>query len=66
MQLDRILSFPATGADDDRWYLLFVYHADAPANLKGTSDTVAIEFHAKSDPPAGGFAMAHLDVWNAL
>src|SRR5260221_12054954 len=27
MQLDRILSFPATGPEDDRWYLIFVYNA---------------------------------------
>lgn len=65
LQLDRVLSFPATGADDDRWYLLFVYHADAPANLKGTSDTLALEFRGKDDAP-GPFAMAHQDVWNAI
>ena len=65
MSLDRVLSFPATGGADDRWYLLFVYGADAPAKLKGTSDTIAIEFHGKDDPPKP-FAMTHQDVWNAL
>lgn len=66
MQLDRILSFPATGGDDDRWYLIFVYHADAPAGgLKGTSDTEAIEFRSLGDA-APTLAMSHGDVWNAL
>ena len=66
MQLERVLSFPATGPGDDRWYLLFVYHADAPAGgLKGTSDTEEIVFRSLGDP-APQFAMSHLDVWNAL
>jgi hypothetical protein len=65
MSLDRVLSFPATGPEDDRWYLLFVYSAEAPAGLKGTPDTLALEFHGKGDPPQP-FAMAHLDVWNAI
>lgn len=65
MMLDRVLSFPATGADDDRWYVIFVYHADAPANLKGTPDTLKIEFHGKDDPPAQ-FAMSHREVWDQL
>jgi ADP-ribose pyrophosphatase YjhB (NUDIX family) len=65
MQLDRVLSFPATGADDDRWYLLFVYQADAPADLKGTSDTIEIKFFPHAQPPPQ-FAMAHKDVWEQL
>lgn len=65
LQLDRIVSFPATGPADDRWYLLFVYHADAPAELKGTPDTLEIQFHdAKSAP--GPWAMSHQEVWNEL
>lgn len=65
LQLDRILSFPATGGEDDRWYMLFLYHADAPADLAGTDDTLAIEFHALDDPPQP-FGLAHGDVWSAL
>lgn len=65
LQLDRVLSFPATGPGDDRWYLLFVYHADAPAGLRGTSDTEEIVFRSLRDP-APPFAMSHVDVWNAL
>lgn len=64
LQLDRILSYPATGPEDDRWYLLFVYHADAPADLQGTSDTIEMKFRAKDDVPT--FAMAHRDVWEQL
>jgi ADP-ribose pyrophosphatase YjhB (NUDIX family) len=65
LQLDRILSFPATGGEDDRWYLIFVYHADAPANLQGTDDTEELMFHPLHEPPAK-WAMAHGDVWAAL
>lgn len=65
LQLERILSFPAMGAGDDRWYLLFVYHADAPADLKGTPDTKEIRFSDRSDPPAP-FAMSHKDVWDEI
>lgn len=65
MQLDRVLSFPATGPEDDRWYLLFVYHADAPAGLKGTPDTEEIVFRSLKDA-APRFAMSHIDVWRAL
>ena len=65
LQLDRILSFPATGGADDRWYLLFVYHADAPADLKATSDTLEVKFRAQHDAPKD-FAMSHADVWPQL
>lgn len=65
LQLDRVLSFPATGPEDDKWYLIFVYHADAPADLKGTPDTEEIRFVSPAEAP-GPFAMAHADVWNAL
>ena len=65
MWLDRVLSFPATGPEDDRWYLLFVYSADAPANLKATPDTLESKFFAVKDAPPA-FAMAHKDVWEKL
>lgn len=65
LQLDRVLSFPATGGDDDRWYLLFVYHAEAPAELLGTDDTLEIMFHPPGAPPEQ-WAMAHGEVWAAL
>lgn len=65
LQLDRVLSYPATGPEDDRWYLLFVYHADASADLKGTPDTLELRFRAKDDPPAQ-WAMSHRDVWDQL
>ncbi|HEX2022109.1 MAG TPA: NUDIX domain-containing protein [Candidatus Thermoplasmatota archaeon] len=65
LQLERILSFPATGGDDDRWYLLFVYHADAPAALEGTPDTQEVRFFGLDETPSP-FAMAHADVWGAL
>ncbi|HET6405327.1 MAG TPA: hypothetical protein VFH78_11830 [Candidatus Thermoplasmatota archaeon] len=65
LQLDRILSFPAGGPGDDRWYLLFVYHADAPADLQGTSDTLELAFRGKNDAPEQ-WAMSHRDVWEAL
>lgn len=81
LQLDRIISFPATGPEDDRWYLLFVYHADAPAGrvlsaagaadpnappgLAGTADTLDIVFRGKDDAPEA-WAMSHADVWPQL
>ena len=66
MQLDRILSFPATGPGDDRWYLLFLYHADAPeGGLQATPDTEEIVFRSLKDPMPQ-LAMSHADVWNAL
>jgi hypothetical protein len=65
LQLDRILSYPATGGEDNRWYLLFVYHADAPADLKGTPDTIELAFRGKDEAPAA-WAMSHGDVWDGL
>lgn len=65
LQLDRVLSFPATGPEDDRWYLLFIYHADAPKDLKGTPDTKELVFRGKDDAPPQ-WAMSHKDVWEQL
>lgn len=64
-RLDRILSYPATGPDDDRWYLLFVYRADAPRDLQGTPDTEQILYQPLHVPP-GQWAMSHGDVWAGL
>lgn len=63
--LERVLSFPATGPEDNRWYVIFVYGAKAPADLKATPDTEKIVFAAPTSPP-GPFAMSHADVWRAL
>lgn len=65
MQLDRVLSFPATGGEDDRWYLVFIYHADAPADLVPTEDTEELMFHPPNAPPEQ-WAMSHGDIWAAL
>lgn len=65
LQLDRVLSFPATGPEDDRWYLIFVYHADAPKDLQGTEDTQELMFFPHGSPPQP-FAMSHGDVWAEL
>lgn len=64
--LDRVLSFPATGPEDNRWYVIFVFAADAPADLQGTPDTEEIRFVAPGEAPPGPFAMSHRDVWSAL
>jgi len=63
--LERVLSFPATGPEDDRCYLLFVYSAEAPDGLKATPDTLEMKFFPVSEPPAP-LAMAHADVWAKL
>jgi ADP-ribose pyrophosphatase YjhB (NUDIX family) len=65
IQLDRIVSFPATGPEDDRWYMIFVYHADAPADLKGTPDTEETRFRSPREAPET-WAMSHGDVWPQL
>lgn len=64
--LERVLSFPATGADDNRWYVLFVYGARSGAELKPTPDTEAVKHFALDKAPAEGLAFAHADVWRAL
>lgn len=63
--LDRVMSFPATGPEDDRWYLIFIYNAEAPAGLKGTPDTLELKFFPVNAPPPQ-FAMSHADVWAQL
>lgn len=65
LQLDRILSFPATGPEDNRWYLIFVYHADAPEGLRATPDTEEMLFRGPGKPPEA-WGMSHQDVWREL
>lgn len=64
-RLSRILSFPPTGGDDTRWYLVFVYEAAAPEDVKATPDTEEMAFFAPENGP-DAWAMSHDDVWNAL
>gem|GEM_PF-7088139 len=63
--LERVLSFPATGPEDSRWYVLFVYGAKAPGDLKPTPDTEKLSFFAMDKPPER-LAFSHVDVWRAL
>jgi ADP-ribose pyrophosphatase YjhB (NUDIX family) len=63
--LERVLSFPATGPEDSRWYVIFVYGAKAPADLKATPDTEKVQFFDPATPP-DAFAFSHVDVWRAL
>lgn len=48
-KLVDIQSYPPTGGEDDRWYLILVYEAAAPAGLKGTPDTVELAWRAPKD-----------------
>lgn len=65
MALDRILSFPATSAEDNAWYLVFVYDAEVRGELKGTPDTLEIRWVDAGEAP-GPFAFAQGEVWQAL
>lgn len=66
MALDRVLSFPATGPLDDKWYLLFVYDGEADGELKATEDTLELTWVGLDEAPPGPFAMGHGDVWAAM
>lgn len=61
-KLVDVFSYPATGPDDPRWYLLFIYEAKAPAGLKATPDTLEVRFAKPGEAP-GPWAMSHADVW---
>lgn len=64
-KLVDVLSYPATGKDDDRWYLLFVYEAEATPGMKGTPDTLDVQFVPAGKAP-GEWAMSHADVFARL
>lgn len=52
-------------ANDQRWYLLFLYEAHAPAHLAKPDDTEEIRFVAPGHAP-GPFAMSHGEVFAQL
>lgn len=64
-RLARVLNFPAMGNGDTKWYVVFVYEAQAPADLKRTPDCEALEFRALDDPPAP-WGLSHEDIWRGL
>lgn len=64
-KLVDVLSYPATGADDDRWYLLFVFEAQATPALGGTPDTQEIRFVEPGHAP-GPWSLSHADVFAKL
>ncbi|MEA3200291.1 MAG: hypothetical protein QOE90_1719 [Thermoplasmata archaeon] len=64
--LERVLSFPATGPEDNRWYMIFVYGAKPPADLTPTPDTEKVAYFPLKDVPKEGLAYSHRDVWQAL
>ncbi len=64
-RLATVFSYPPTGGEDDKWYLLFVYEADAPADLKVTSDTEELTFVPAGKAP-GPWGAAHHEVFDRL
>lgn len=62
-RLLSVESFPPE--DDGRWYLVFVYEADAPADLQGTPDTLELRFSEPGDPP-GPFGFDHATMWERV
>lgn len=64
--LSDVLNFPATGPEDDKWYLVFAYEAEAPGDLQYVEGTEEGRFVAPGTTPPGGFAMSHKDIWERL
>jgi ADP-ribose pyrophosphatase YjhB (NUDIX family) len=65
-KLADVQSYPATGGEDDRWYVLLVYEATAPAGgLKATPDTLEVTFAPVGKAP-GPFALDHGSVFARL
>ena len=64
-KLSSVFSFPATGPDDPKWYVLLVYEAQAPANLRGTMDTLEIRFVTPGEAP-GPFGFDHASVFEKI
>lgn len=64
MWLTEVLSFPATGPEDDKWYLIFLYEADAPEGLAYAEGTEEGKFFPAGKGPE--FAMAHADIFTRL
>ncbi len=63
-QLVAVQSYPEDG--DRKWYLLFIYEAQAPAKgLPLLDDTAKVTFAAPGSPP-GTFAMDHGTVFGRL
>ncbi|MHB8586066.1 MAG: NUDIX hydrolase [Thermoplasmatota archaeon] len=50
-----VQSYPSGGGEHDHWYLLFIYEARAPQNLRGTPDTKEISFVAPGKAPGPMF-----------
>lgn len=64
-KLVDVLSYPATGGEDDRWYLIFLYEAQAPTELKGTPDTVETRFVERGRAP-GAWIADHGSVFDRI
>ncbi|MHB8605083.1 MAG: NUDIX domain-containing protein [Thermoplasmatota archaeon] len=64
-KLVDVFSYPATGADDDRWYLIFIFETHVAAMPKATPDTLALKFFAPGDAH-GPWAMSHHEVWERV
>lgn len=64
-KLVDVQSYPANGPDDDRWYLIFVFEAAAPANLQGTPDTLELKWLSRGETP-GKWYSDHSSVFARL
>ncbi|HVL47252.1 MAG TPA: hypothetical protein VM889_01705 [Candidatus Thermoplasmatota archaeon] len=64
-KLVDVQSYPATGPEDDRWYLILVYEVNAPKDLKGTPDTLELVFTPVGKAP-GEFYGDHASVFARL
>ncbi|HLE96503.1 MAG TPA: NUDIX hydrolase [Candidatus Thermoplasmatota archaeon] len=63
--LSEALNFPATGPEDDKWYLVLLYEADAPASLATAPGIEETRFVKPGEAP-GPWAMSHQDIFDRL
>lgn len=64
-RLVSVESYPATGGEDTKWYLIFLYEARPQGELAIPSDSVEVRF-TEPGKAAGPWAMAHGDVWERV
>ncbi|HWG90002.1 MAG TPA: NUDIX domain-containing protein [Candidatus Thermoplasmatota archaeon] len=67
-ELVDVFSYPATGGEDNRWYLLFMYQLQLSpgALLEATPDTLELQFITPGENAPGPWGADHKSVWEMI
>lgn len=65
IELADVVSYPPEPPENEKWYLIFLFEGQVPADPDTPEDTLELAFHEPGEPPAP-LGFDHATIWEAV